>query len=172
VRLRWTLPANDDFDHVAVFQSSKRRAPLGASVYSGAATRFASRRFRNGTYYRFAVISYDHAGNASPAARVAVSPSAMLRSPRDGASVARPPLLAWNAVPKASFYNVQLYRRGVKVLSAWPTRTRLRLRRTWTYAGSRRLAKGVYRWYVWPAFGPRTQFRYGDFLGTGAFTVR
>jgi hypothetical protein len=172
LRLSWRLPSDPDFDHVTVLASTNARGPLGATVYSGAGTTFANKRFRNGSYYRYAVISYDHTGNRSVSARVAISPSALLRSPRDGAAVGRPPLLAWKAVPKASFYNVQLYRRGRKILTAWPKRTRLQLYRSWTYVRAQRLTKGDYRWYVWPSFGPRAKPRYGQLLGQGGFAVR
>jgi hypothetical protein len=29
----------------------------------------------------------------------------------------------------------------------------------------------VYRWYVWPGFGPRSANRYGKLLGTRTFVV-
>jgi hypothetical protein len=172
VRLAWALPSDPDFDHVSVLASTDRRAPLGASVYSGTATTFAKRRFQNGTYVRFQVLSYDHAGNASRPAVVAIAPSALLRSPRDGSTVRRPPLLAWSAAPNASFYNVQLYRAGRKILTTWPARTRFQLRAAWTYGQRQHLAKGTYRWFVWPAFGRRASARYGQLLGYGSFTVR
>jgi hypothetical protein len=172
LRLSWQLPADVDFDHVEILESTSARGPLQASVYKGSATSFTSRRFRNGTFVRYAVISYDHAGNHSSAAGIAVSPAALLRSPRDGSIVSRPPLLAWAAVPRAGYYNVQLYRSGKKVLSAWPTVPRLQLRRTWTYGRRQRLDRGTYRWYVWPGFGDRARGRYGQLLGYGTFVVR
>ena len=48
-----------------------------------------------------------------------------------------PPTLVWAPAKGASYYNVQLIRAGRKVLSAWPTRTSFRLRRTWLYKGRR-----------------------------------
>jgi hypothetical protein len=83
-----------------------------------------------------------------------------------------PPRLAWRRVPRASYYNLQLYRGRVKVLSAWPTRPRVQLRSRWTYLGrKRKLTPGVYRWYVWPGFGPARAHRYGRLLGQSTFTV-
>ena len=41
-------------------------------------------RFNNGTYYRYAIVSYDKAGNASRGMPVVVRPSALLRSPAAG----------------------------------------------------------------------------------------
>ena len=55
-------------------------------------------------------------------ATVTARPTAPLVSPPAGAKVSAPPLLVWTAVPNATYYNVQLWRRG-RVLSAWPART-------------------------------------------------
>jgi hypothetical protein len=172
VRLSWRLPRDPDFDHVSVFVSTNKRGPLQGSVYTGKGTTFAYKRFRNGTYYRFAAISYDRAGNHSVEARVAVMPSALLRSPRDGAGVRKPPLLSWMAVSGATYYNVQLVYGGRKILSAWPKQPRLQLRRSWRYGGAHRLKKGLYNWYVWPGLGARSAARYGQLLGRGSFVVR
>ena len=84
----------------------------------------------------------------------------------------RPPLLAWAPVRGASYFNVQLWRAGRKLLSAWPERARLQLDRTWRYDGRlRRLEPGVYTWYVWPGLGPRSRARYGPMLGKSTFVV-
>jgi hypothetical protein len=171
VRLSWQPPRDADFDHVAVFESNSARGPLQASVYSGTGTSYVLRRFQNGTYVRFAVVSYDHAGNESPQAQAVASPAALLRSPRDGARLRRPPLLSWTPVRGATYYNVQLYRGSTKVLSAWPRAARIQLRQTWTYSGTRRLVGGSYRWYVWPGFGARARAKYGQLLGSGTFSV-
>jgi hypothetical protein len=111
----------------------------------------------------------DEAGNA--VRRSVVARSAALFSPAAGARVSEPPLLAWASVPKAAYYNVQLIR-GRKVLSAWPTRPRLRLQRSWVYGGRRyRLTPGRYRWYVWPGLEPRSAGHYGRRLGGSSFVV-
>jgi RTX calcium-binding nonapeptide repeat (4 copies) len=76
--------------------------------------------------------------------------------PRAGAVVAKPPLLRWQRVRAAELYNVQLFRNGRKILSRFPDRPRLQLRRKWTYHGHRyRLRPAVYRWFVWPWLGSR-----------------
>jgi hypothetical protein len=73
-------------------------------------------------------------------------------------------------VPRARFYNVQLFRRGVKILSLWPARARLKLRQQWTYKGhTYRLRRGQYAWAVWPAFGKNP--RYGRMLGISSFRI-
>ena len=114
------------------------------------------------------------AGNATTKAVTAIAGAATaLTSPAAGAVVRAPPLLRWKPVAKAAFYNVQLYRNGVKVMSTWPSAAQLRLARTWTYAGKRqRLAPGNYRWYVWGARGTRAKPVYGSVLGSSTFTVK
>ncbi|HEU6444794.1 MAG TPA: hypothetical protein VFL61_07055 [Gaiellaceae bacterium] len=133
--------------------------------------------------HTFQVRAIDPAGNVDPTPavrrwtiaaatpRTARTASALL-APRAGSRVTSPPLLAWRRVSRASFYNVQLYRGRVKVLSAWPTRTRLQLRARWRYLGrEHRLSAGTYRWYVWPGFGRASAQRYGRLLGQSTFTV-
>jgi hypothetical protein len=177
LKLTWSRPPDADFSYVRVFVAKGSKAakggPLRTSVYKGTGTRYANKRFNNGTYYRYAIVSYDKAGNASRGMPVIVRPSALLRSPAAGRVVHAAPRLLWARVAKASFYNVQLYFRGQKVLSAWPSAARLGLKRSWSYANrSFKLKKGTYVWYVWPGFGPRTKSQYGQLLGQSTFTVR
>ena len=156
-----------------MFVSTSVKSLPRTPVYKGKASRYTNKRFKNGLYYRYAVVSYDHTGNASRGSAAVVPPSILLRSPRDGRSVRLPPLLVWAGVSKATFYNVQLYYGARKVLSAWPNSAKLKLSRSWPYEGRRvRLKKGSYRWYVWPGFGPRSKARYGQLLGQSGFRVR
>ena len=84
-----------------------------------------------------------------------------------------PVLLRWTPVRRARYYNVQLYRAGRKILSAWPTKPRYRLKPNWRYRGDRhRLAPGRYRWVVWPGYGPRARADYGRKIGPSTFQVR
>ena len=95
-----------------------------------------------------------------------------LFSPLAGERVSGPPLLRWRAVPRAAFYNVQLYRAGRKVITVWPRSTRFGMRRLWTFQGRTfRLTPGKYTWYVWPAFGTLSSPRYGRMLGQSSFRV-
>jgi Big-like domain-containing protein len=172
LKLSWSRPPDSDFDHVEVFVSTSAKSLPRTPVYKGKASRYTNMRFRNGLYYRYAVVSYDHTGNASRGSAAVVPPSILLRSPRAGRRVHAPPLLVWAGVRKATFYNVQLYFRGRKVLSAWPNSAKLKLSRSWRYEGRRfRLRKGSYQWYVWPGFGPRSKARYGQLLGQSGFKV-
>ena len=83
-----------------------------------------------------------------------------------------PPTLAWKKDPKATYYNVQLFRGSKKILSAWPLRPWLVLHRTWAYKGRPvRLTKGRYRWYVWPGYGDLALKRFGKLIGASAFVV-
>ena len=60
----------------------------------------------------------------------------------------------------ATYYNVQLFRNGKKVLTAWPTSTSFRLHDAWKFEGrTQRLTPGRYRWYVWPGIGLRSDGR-------------
>lgn len=102
----------------------------------------------------------------------AVRSASALFAPQAGARVRGTSVLRWRAVRKARFYNVQVYRNGRKILSRWPKRPRMRLGRSWTYQGRRfRLKRGVYVWYVWPAFGVPANPRYGKMLGGSSFRV-
>jgi hypothetical protein len=75
-------------------------------------------------------------------------------------------------VPNATYYNVQLWRRG-RILSMWPRGTSVRLPRAWVYQGRRyRLSPGRYRWYVWPGLGRRSEKRFGRLIGESSFVVR
>lgn len=171
LRLSWSRPPDTDFDHIGIYVSTSARTPARVAVYRGPASAYTAKHFRNGFYYRYTVISYDRTGNASRGVSAVVSASALLRMPADGARLRNPPRLLWTGIPGANFYNVQLYRGSQKVLSTWPRKSAVQLAAHWTYAGHPfRWKNGSYRWYVWPAFGPRRRFHYGQLLGQASFT--
>jgi hypothetical protein len=173
LRLAWTPPADSDFDHVEVLVATSPKSRPSTVVYKGRGGRYTNVHFKNGLYYRYAVVSYDHARNASRGATLVVRPSVLMRAPPDGRVVRRPPLLRWTAISKATYYNVQLYYGTQKVLSAWPNVEKLAVRRRWVYTGRRLVLKnGLYTWYVWPGFGLRSKGVYGQLLGQSTFTVR
>jgi hypothetical protein len=120
----------------------------------------------------------DRRGNADSASfdvtvtLVRTAKRSSLVAPLAGSRVSGPPMLRWSAVPKAKFYNAQVYRNGRKILSLWPARSRLKMTRSWQHAGRTfRLRPGVYTWYVWPGFGTVASPRYGKLLGQSSFRV-
>jgi HYR domain len=180
VRVLWTAPRDADVARYAAFRS-ERSGPQ-VRVYSGAATSFTDRGLVNGVQYRYVVVAYDRPGNRSAGVAVLATPRLpMLLAPQDGARFARSRTFSWRRIPRASYYNFQLFRatdtadgteRFVKVLSVWPRANVFKLRSSWRFAGRKyRLVPGTYRWYVWPGFGARADVRYGDPLGDRTFVV-
>jgi hypothetical protein len=173
LQLRWRKPRDRDFDHVALYVSTSPKSQPRTLVYRGKRQSYTNKRFKNGLYYRYLVVSYDHAQNASRGRTTRVPASVLLKSPRNGGVVRSGPIFRWSAVRRAIFYNVQLYYANQKVLSAWPRKPRQRLTQHWTYRGRHySLRKGAYTWFVWPAFGSRAKSHYGQLLGQGTFRVR
>jgi hypothetical protein len=121
-----------------------------------------------GQAYAWTIAVRDAAGNTTSVDAAVTVPTARVASASPGVR----PTLRWKAMPKAAYYNLQLFRSGRKVLTAWPSRARYTLPRTWRLNGrTHRLIAGVYRWYVWPGYGPPAQHRYGRLLAKGKVTV-
>jgi hypothetical protein len=169
-RLGWKKPADAvlvRIDRVPGVNGRKK-----TRVYKGTGQAFVDRTVRTGVRYRYELIATDAAGNVAGTA-VTADARTTLYAPVDGAVVRAPVRLAWEPVARARYYNVQLHRNGVKVLSVWPTKPRLELARTWRYLGkNQRLTAGLYRWFVWPALGTRAKPRFGPVLGSSTFRVR
>jgi hypothetical protein len=73
-------------------------------------------------------------------------------------------------VRRARYYNLQLFKGRKKILSTWPKRSVLQLKASWRYNRHRhRLTSGLYRWYVWPGYGPMSRHRYGQLVGSSTF---
>jgi hypothetical protein len=141
-------------------------------VYSGTGERFVDRTVRSGVRYRYEIIALDAAGNVFGTA-VATGPRPALFQPDERAVVRAPVVLAWKAAPAARYYNVQLHRNGVKVMTVWPRTARFRIPRSWRHLGkAQTLRPGEYTWYVWPGIGARAQSRYGKLLGSSSFVVK
>jgi hypothetical protein len=172
IRVVWKSSSDGD---TAVIERRRRGAAKGAAVvvFQGSGQSFRDHRIQNGREYTYVLRSYDQAGNASPSVSVRALPKVLLLQrlpyvPR----VATTPILRWRAMPRATYYHVQLFRSGKRILAAWPRRPQLALRSTWSWGGRRyRLDRGTYRWYVWAGFGRRSSARYRR-LGTATFTVR
>lgn len=191
VTLTWTRPAATDFDHVTVTRSLADGGDVTLR-YTGKAVTFTDSPLQNGVDYRYTVVAYDTDGNRSAGAAVtAVPKQPLLLTPRDGARVnatKKGLKVTWARMQGADYYNLQLYRvpnllnrsvgptrasADVKILSAWPKKTSFVLKRTWRFSGAHyRLRPGVYRWYVWPGFGPRAEVDYGPLMGSSTFVIR
>jgi hypothetical protein len=153
-------------------------AAAATPMYTGTGTSWTDRSVKNGVRYRYELRVEDAAGNAV-SKRLAATPRPKLFQPARDARLRRlaPTTFAWEAVPKATYYNFQLHRRvggrWVKVLTGWPAKPWFALPPSWQGANgtTERLTAGRYRWYVWPATGPRSQQRYGKLEGSSEFSV-
>ncbi len=170
VRLGWQRSA--DVVDVELVRRPGVNGARSTVVYRGAGRSFVDRTVRDGVRYRYELSVGDEAGNQAESA-VTATPRPPLYRPAPGAVVQAPLVLAWDPVEGARFYNVQLLREGVKILSAWPRVATLRVGGTWRYLGKKRaLEPGDYRWFVWGAMGTRERPRFGRPLGSSTFTVR
>jgi hypothetical protein len=142
-------------------------------IYRGSGRSYVDRRVKEDASYRYEIVAVSRSGDRS--AGIALTAFALplrLLAPVAGKRLHAPVQLRWLPTSKASYYNVQLYRGSVKVMSTWPTGPRLRVGTTWRYLGRKqRLAPGTYRWYVWAGFGRRAARKYSPLLGSASFTV-
>jgi hypothetical protein len=193
VALSWRTGA--DTESVEVVRSPGLGHAPASSIFRGLAPGFLDGRVENGVRYAYEVRAYDAAGNGASQTTVGVpvalrpdaappGPTAQaprgprsrrrprLIGPRGVVRPGQPPLLRWTPVRGATYYNLQLWRHGRKVLSTWPARAHYQLKRRWTFGGhSWRLEPGRYRWLVWPGFGPRSKQDYGRRIGPAVFGV-
>jgi len=181
-----TWLSSPDTKQIEIDRTPGTEGSASSAVFKGLASRFEDTGLTNKVKYVYTIIGSDEAGNKATES-VSIVPGAKLYSPARGSVVTSPPLLAWRSVPGASYYNVQLYYRvsaktlrrvasisvsGRKVLSVWPLQPRYRLKTSWTFNGKKRaLAKGRYRWYVYPGLGKRTAHKYGPLIGQSDFVV-
>jgi hypothetical protein len=167
VRLSWPVGAT-----ASLVRTPGTKGATSSVLYQGTGTGFTDREVRNGRRYRYVLTLTDEAGN-SASQELLATPQRKLLTPLHRAIVAAPPLLTWTPVRGARYYNVQLLRKGRKILSAWPKLASLQLKQTWRYHGRRyRLKPGKYSWYVWPGKGPRSARRYGERIGPRTFVVQ
>jgi hypothetical protein len=164
--------ASSDTSVVEVARAPGRDGAAETVVYRGSAVKFRDTGLSVGRKYRYRVSAIDEATNRSGVSVDFVATGALLSPlPAEKIALKSIPALTWAPVKGAAYYNLQLIR-GDKVLSAWPTSTHFRLRRTWRYRGrAHRLRPGVYRWYVWPGYGRISLARYGRMLGSSTFVV-
>jgi HYR domain len=173
VTLTWVVPTATDLAAIEVRMTEVGGTNTDRVVSRAVRADAAVTGLRNGVEYRFVVTAVDKAGNESRGAVVLATPQAnLLATPKAGTKVRKPPLLRWAPLVGTSYYNVQLYRGKAKVLSAWPTRAKVQLTRSWMYEKVRRtLLPGTYTWYVWPGFGARADVKYGTVMGKSTFVV-
>jgi hypothetical protein len=108
----------------------------------------------------------------APTAAPTTAPGGPTATSTTAKAKAKRPTLTWRTRAGVKYYNLQLFRNGRKVLSAWPTVAHYTLKPSWRYRGrTYQLTAGRYRWYVWPGYGPRAAHRYGRLLAKGAVTV-
>ena len=169
VTLRWVKPKASDLARIVVVLNLKRppRSPGdGVRVYTGLGTSASFRLQAAGTGY-VALFAYDRNGNVSSPARkvVSLAPLIPLR-PTTGSSVNSAPRLTWKPQAGAAYYNVQLYRNGARVFTAWPKEAALTI-----LPG--KLLPGTYVWFVWPAVkrGSATP-AFGKLIGRATFVYR
>jgi hypothetical protein len=147
--LHWVKPTAADLDHVAVVLSLKR-PPVGPAdgktVYHGLGSS-ARISLLPGQIGYVALYSFDHSGNYSPAPlRKTVTLAGLISlRPLSGSRVrSSSPLLTWKATKGSTYYNVQVFRNGKRMLVGWPSKAAFRIP-----AG--KLKEGTYVWFVWPA---------------------
>ena len=159
-------------DTVLVQRWARGNEKQQAVLFRGSGTAFADGKVAPGLEYNYAVQTFDQAGNASKRIVVAGLPKVLLLGksgyvPRAAAK----PILRWNRVHGAQYYNVQLYRGTKRVFAAWPAKSQLGLPAGWRWNGKRqRLSAGKYRWYVWAGFGARS-FAHYQTVGSAQFIV-
>ena len=170
IRLRWIAAGGVRLSEVV--RSPAPRGARGAALYRGSNFEMRDRRVQPGAKYHYTVTVWDRAANRAIKTVPAIG-TGPLTSPVPAARVKSPPRLTWAPVWRADFYNVQLFYRGHKVMSVWPTHTHLKLPWTWRSHGRRHsLKNGLYFWYVWPGYRESAGLRYGRLLGASSFVVR
>ena len=154
---------------VELIRAPGRKHHRSSVVYRSNGSAYTDTNVRNDVRYRYTIIATDQAGNTSTRT-LTVVPGPRLLAPAAGAHVTTPPQLQWTPMRHATYYNVQLYRGDRKVLSMWPSHSKLQLQRSWHFGGHLyRFKPGQYRWYVWPGYGRRSAARYGPKVGKGSF---
>jgi len=171
VALHWRTADVAPLTSLEVTRAPGLNGAARSVVHRGDSGSYLDSSVSNGVRYRYTITARDQADNVA-VRTLSVTPNPRILAPAPGAQMSEPPLLEWTPAPGASYYNVQLYRDGAKVLSTWPAHAHLQLAHRWSFHRRRyRLKPGHYRWYVWPGFGPRATAQYGALIGTGTFVI-
>jgi hypothetical protein len=169
--LSWVKPTALDLDRVLVVLNLKRDPTTpadGKAIYKGLGTSTKVTLRRGQTGY-LALFAYDHTGNVSlkPARTVVKLASLIPLRPLNGSIVrSASPRLTWKAKLGTSYYNVQVFLKGKRVLTGWPSQAAFRIPKG-------KLEPGTYVWYVWPANkGKRSSPTFGKLIGRATFTYK
>jgi hypothetical protein len=168
--VHWKSSSSND---VAAISRVARGSRSERSLFSGPGVGFVDKKIQDGVEYRYSVRTYDQAGNGSQARTVVALPKVVSLGKKIGYTprTVGTPILSWPARRGASYYHVQLFRNGKRILAAWPLKTELALHQSWRWAGRRyRLTPAQYAWFVWAGLGPRKAARY-KLLGHSTFIV-
>ncbi|MEX0817218.1 MAG: HYR domain-containing protein, partial [Gaiellales bacterium] len=168
VTLRWVPPIDADVDRVRI-----QRQRVGTAIWKTIAERdaatYTDRAVANDVRYRYGIVSIDPAGNVSDPAFATGRPS-RLSTPEYNATTRPPVLVDWTSVRKATYYNLQVWRNGRKILSIWPSRSRYRVPSSWEFKGKRySISRQRHVLYVWPGFGSKAAVKYGRLVGSTSF---
>jgi hypothetical protein len=170
ISLSWTR--GQDVVVAKVIRAPGFKGKKPGVVYQGKGRKLVDRKIRPGKRYWYDVVLVDEAGNEA-SKTIGLRPAAGIYAPADGSIVGKAPLVQWSPVAKARFYNLQLWRGNLKLLTTWVEHPSLALKQRWRFKGQRHsLGNGPYRLYVWPAFGTRRDPRYGKLLGQVSFVVK
>jgi hypothetical protein len=171
VTLHWVNPTAGDLDRVVVILNLQHEPKLpsdGKDVYHGLGTS-ADVKLKAGQTGYFAVYAYDKSGNVSlEPVRTTVKLAALIPLRPLTGSVIRTasPLLTWKAFKGTTYYNVQVYVKGKRVLVGWPTKASYRIPKG-------KLKPGIYVWYVWPAIGGKAgSASFGKLIGRATFRYK
>jgi hypothetical protein len=171
VRLAWQKPIDWDAKRVVLSRARRGTTQWQVVLRTQRVTAFTDTRVANGREYRYRAMSYDLVGNVSAPALSDARPSRFM-SPIWRAQLTRPPRLQWSPVRGADYYNVQVWRGPIKVLSRWPGRPSHRMAASWQFGGRlQTLEPGTYFAYAWPGYGSKARARYGRMIGWTKFVV-
>ena len=169
--LRWVKPTASDLERVVVVLNLKRPPTTpadGKAIYKGLGTSTKVHLHAGQNGY-LAIFAFDHSGNVSPKpARTAVRLASLIPLRPLNGSVVRSssPTLTWKAMKGTEYYNVQVFVKGKRVLTGWPSKSAYTLP-----AG--KLAPGTYVWFVWPAVkGKGGSPTFGKLIGRATFTYK
>jgi hypothetical protein len=167
--VRWT--SSSPTDTIVVRRAARGNARRRV-LFRGSASRFVDKHIEAGIEYAYTLRAVDQAGNESAEVTLAGLPKVLtLRRMSYVPRAAPKPILRWEAVGGARYYNVQLFRGTKRVLAAWPGTHQLAVPKAWKWHGRTYLLRpGHYRWYVWAGFGPRSFARYRT-VGSAQFIV-